>query len=157
MIGWLIGIGGAMLALGALGAYELAYVGGLPIGWIRVRRVGGLLMEVHLADQWEKMRRAAAAEGIKLVANSGFRRMGEQVRLFAESLLPGATFLAAKPGFSNHQSGTAIDIDTGGGVGSKTHNWLLANSERFGFRNTGLKFSKPEPWHFDFYPALIQV
>jgi zinc D-Ala-D-Ala carboxypeptidase len=55
---------------------------------------------------------------------------------------------AARPGHSEHQLGTTIDVE-GGGV------WLADNAWRFGFvmsyppaRSPAYTCYKPEPWHF---------
>ena len=51
--------------------------------------------------------------------------------------------LAAKPGFSNHQSGSALDIAL---VYDGAYAWLKKHAQRFGFRRT----VPGEPWHWEF-------
>lgn len=45
----------------------------------------------------------------------------------------------ARPGHSNHQTGTAIDFANTRGA----WNWLKRNATQFGFKNYA-----PEPWHY---------
>ena len=53
--------------------------------------------------------------------------------------------LAAKPGYSNHQSGHALDLNARDpAVGA----WLRAHAHEYGFRNT----IASEPWHWEYWP-----
>ncbi|MBP9827456.1 M15 family metallopeptidase, partial [Candidatus Saccharibacteria bacterium] len=53
----------------------------------------------------------------------------------------------AKPGYSNHESGEAIDITINGSTiksrSSEAFQWLSANAGRFGLKNL-----PSEPWHW---------
>lgn len=51
---------------------------------------------------------------------------------------------AAKPGCSNHQQGTAVDIGGLGGYGTASYNWFANNAARYGFYNK----VKGEYWHW---------
>jgi len=85
------------------------------------------------------MKRAADAAGIYLGLNSGFRTMAEQQYLYGCYLSGRCNGgnLAARPGYSNHQSGTAVDVTTSGR--------LAANASRFGFVRT----VPSEAWHYE--------
>src|SRR6185436_12849709 len=49
---------------------------------------------------------------------------------------------AARPGYSNHQSGTALDLNaSASGVGT----WLTRNASRYGFTRT----VPDEAWHYE--------
>ena len=90
---------------------------------------------------------AAAAEGVDIALNSGFRSYPEQKLLhdgFTRGL-PGFN-QAARPGFSKHQNGIAFDIAVAGGDGNPTYDWLKREATRFGFVRTVSK----EPWHWEF-------
>ena len=52
---------------------------------------------------------------------------------------------AARPGFSNHQIGRALDID----LDSDSRAWLGAHARAHGFYRT----VKGEPWHWEFLGA----
>ncbi len=56
--------------------------------------------------------------------------------------------LAAKPGYSNHQSGTAVDEPVASNPKKKP--WLARNALHFNFVAT----VKSEDWHFDHNPKL---
>jgi LAS superfamily LD-carboxypeptidase LdcB len=83
---------------------------------------------------------------------SAFRDMGTQERLYA-AFLAGTGNLAAKPGFSNHQSGIAVDIEVGRSFVSREYLWLDSHAHEYGFINTGKTFqTQQEPWHWEFLP-----
>ncbi len=100
---------------------------------------------------------AASQDGSPLSATSSFRTMAHQQQLYADSDGSGNV---ARPGYSNHQNGTAIDFsDMGfedGASGSRGDcsdrntddssgwTWMFENAERFGYSQ--LSF---ESWHWD--------
>lgn len=107
------------------------------------------ILEVEAANAFREMHAAAARDGIELRVNSSFREMKEQKNLFYKK---GSKF-AAKPGFSNHQSGTAVDIaNTELYIPVKcnqkcptlTYWWLKRNAHLFGFYQT----VPHERWHW---------
>lgn len=107
---------------------------------ICVVTVEGKLIEVNTARAYEAMRNAARAAGISISLTSGFRTMDQQRYLY-NLYLSGRGNLAARPGYSNHQSGLALDL--GRGPGGQT--WLDRNASRYGFRRT----VPSEPWHWE--------
>lgn len=109
---------------------------------------------------------AAAADGLKLMVLSSYRSYQDQVRTFEywvrQEGLEAAERESARPGYSQHQLGTAVDIANEGVSYSLVEEfgataegrWLEANAHRFGFilsyprdkeAITGYKY---EPWHF---------
>ncbi len=97
---------------------------------------------------------AAAADGVDITLNSGFRSYPEQKHLhdgFTRGL-PGFN-TAAKPGFSKHQNGIAFDIAVAGGDGNPTYEWLKRQATRFGFVRT----VSGEPWHWEFDEPRAQA
>ena len=138
-------------------------------------------MRADAADSFNQMCKAAAADNIKLVANSGFRTQADQIRIYDDRFVnkhpyPQASFktpkaqrvkniltpngmskgTAAYPGFSNHQGGTAVDIEvvtTGAGTRyevaalDERFKWLSKNADKYGFNNAE-GFSVNEPWHW---------
>lgn len=131
------------------GRRATGYVNGVPRR-IRVVPLEGSLVEVRTAKAYLKMKSAAARDGINLDVVSGFRTMDEQRRLYNGWInrLPGFN-PAAPPGFSNHQSGIALDLNTQGvsqSVGTgPVYNWLARNAGRFGFGRI-----PSEHWHWEF-------
>jgi D-alanyl-D-alanine carboxypeptidase len=92
---------------------------------------------------------AAARDGVTLRPNSGYRSYAEQKRTFRR--LAASPGLAARPGHSEHQLGTTVDIDGDRG-------WLADNAWRFGFvlsypdeRSPELTCYPSEPWHYRYF------
>ena len=112
---------------------------------ITVVTVDGNPVESATADAFLTMAKAAEADGVVLRINSGFRTMAEQQYLYhcyvTHSCNSGN--LAAQPGYSNHQSGHAIDINTGGGALT----WLNAHGASHGFART----VPSETWHWEWW------
>lgn len=118
------------------------------------------------ARAWERMRAAAARDGIGLVPVSGFRSIARQTRIIRQKLAAGKTIGAilryiAAPGCSEHHTGRAIDIATtrrqeldAAFARTREFRWLARHALRFGFtlsyprRNPhGIGY---EPWHWCF-------
>jgi D-alanyl-D-alanine carboxypeptidase len=102
-------------------------------------------VERSTANAYLAMRDAAAAEGVHIRIVSGFRSMAEQEHLYQcyTTCSCNDCNLAARPGYSNHQSGTALDLnrhDPG------VLDWLRAHANGFGFYET----VPSEPWHWDY-------
>ena len=98
----------------------------------------GELISASIAEQFDRLDAAAKAAGIDLQFTSAYRSYDEQVRLW-NLYQSGQGNIAARPGQSNHQSGTAIDFTNTPGAWA----WLKANAPKFGFHNF-----PPEPWHY---------
>lgn len=116
---------------------------------------------------FEKMATAAKAEGIELVAFSGFRSYEYQKTLYDRYVSrdgkDAADRYSARPGHSEHQTGLAFDIGekdredlwlTSDFGETKAGQWLAQNSHKFGFI---LRYPKGkesitgfmhESWHF---------
>jgi hypothetical protein len=107
---------------------------------IKVVHVGGKPVAKATGHAFLKMQKAAHEAGVRLSLTSGFRTMAEQKRLYncyrTKSCNNGN--LAAKPGYSNHQNGLALDVSTS--------TWLARNASRFGFVRT----VKKEAWHYEY-------
>jgi D-alanyl-D-alanine carboxypeptidase len=157
---------------------ELIETRGLPLcaepHALEIAEVGDDGREYRLtptaATAWRTMKAAAAAEGVVLKLISAFRSIDRQVEILREKLAEGETVeeilsASAPPGYSEHHTGRAIDIDTDGVAPleiefERTHAfaWLLKNAARFGF---ALSFPKGnrygyqyEPWHW-FYAGTV--
>jgi hypothetical protein len=108
---------------------------------IEVINIGGKPASKPTGDAFLKMQKAADAAGVKLTINSGFRTMAEQQHLYSCYQTGNCNNgnLAARPGYSNHQSGRALDLSTS--------SWLVNNAARFGFKRT----VPSEAWHYEFF------
>ncbi len=108
---------------------------------IELVRIDGKAVAKKSAGPFLQMRESARRAGVSIYVVSGFRTMAEQQALWARYGSP----RAARPGYSNHQSGTAFDLNTSG-FGGSVYNWLTGNAGRYGFQRT-VSF---EPWHWEY-------
>ena len=134
----------------------LAYVNGAPL-----RKDAA----VALGQMAAAMKKAGAGT---LWLNSGYRSYATQVVVHDRDVrmlgLIAGEKLAARPGYSEHQTGLAADVSALGQgcqiqvcfAKTKAGKWLAANSWQYGFvlryengltPTTGYQF---EPWHFRF-------
>ncbi len=117
---------------------DTAYVNASPRP-ISVITIGGMAVSRATGHAFLAMQHAADAAGVSLQITSGFRTMAEQQYLYhcyqTRSCNNGN--LAARPGYSNHQSGLALDLTTSA--------WLANNAARFGFVRT----VPSESWHYE--------
>ena len=116
------------------------------------------------AAAWEKMREAAACDGLVLLPLSGFRSVRRQTKIIREKLAAGQPIaailrLVAAPGYSEHHTGRALDVGSPDDISLDEHfartaafRWLQRHAGRFGFylsyprRNPhGIAY---EPWHW---------
>ena len=91
---------------------------------------------------------AAAAVGIVLHVNSGWRSTSHQQRLFDDAVeLYGsdeeAARWVARPGTSVHESGDAVDVGPEAGA-----EWLSGHGAAYGL----CRIYDNEPWHFELRP-----
>ncbi|MFZ6177151.1 D-alanyl-D-alanine carboxypeptidase family protein [Nannocystis pusilla] len=124
---------------------DTGYTSGNPFE-ITVVHIDGRPVEKSTANAYWVMREAAAAAGVDMHINSGFRTMEEQEYLYGCYINCNCNScnLAAKPGYSNHQSGHALDINT---ATPGVYNWLAANGGAYGFTET----VPGEPWHWEWW------
>src|ERR1041385_1424799 len=87
----------------------IGYVNGKKIK-IEVVDVDGIAVEQRTARAFATRAAAASEDGTELQLTSGFRTNERQAELYDEYLHDSGV-LAAKPGYSNHQSGRALDIN----------------------------------------------
>ncbi|MBL8956198.1 MAG: M15 family metallopeptidase [Myxococcaceae bacterium] len=108
--------------------------------------IDGYPVEKTTGNAYAVMQAAAAAAGVPLRINSGFRTPQQQQYLYScyVNCNCNSCNLAAAPGYSNHQSGTALDLNTANGA---VFSWLNGNAARFGFRRT----VPSEPWHWEYF------
>ena len=132
-----------------------AWSGGAFIGQIELAAIVDSKLEIErvalsTVGPYKDLVAAAAGDGIVVTLNSGFRSYGEQKLLFDgfQKGLPNFN-QAARPGFSNHQNGSAFDLPVAGGDGNPTYEWLKRHATSFGFVRT----VTGEPWHWEFDEA----
>ncbi|PKQ14766.1 MAG: hypothetical protein CVT68_10160, partial [Actinobacteria bacterium HGW-Actinobacteria-8] len=113
---------------------------------ITVVRVDGKPVELDTANAYLVMAQAAESDGVQLRIVSGFRTYAQQAYLYGCYVNCNCNNcnLAASPGYSNHQSGHALDLNTGApGVLA----WLNTHGATYGFTRT----VPSESWHWEWW------
>lgn len=102
---------------------------------------------------------AAANQGLDIYFSSGFRSYETQVRIYGSYVdsygKESADTFSSRPGYSEHQTGLAIDVNTidDSFAGTPEAEWLAKHAHEYGFiirypkgkeSITGYKY---EPWH----------
>lgn len=145
----------------------------LPLDYVPAALVpvdgGTIELRPEAADALAALRAAAASAGITPTLISGYRSAERQDEVYAgwaSSMgVAGADEVSARPGYSEHQTGLAVDL------GSSTRpecdleqcfaetaegQWLAVHAEDFGFvvrytpANSGRTGYRPEGWHLRF-------
>ncbi len=118
------------------------------------------------AEAWFRLRDAARADGIVLEIVSAFRDLESQSEIVRDKIRRGMPFetlftLSAPPGYSEHHTGRALDLNTPGCepreapfADTAAYRWLGDNAQHFGFtlsyppgNSSGFIH---EPWHWYF-------
>jgi hypothetical protein len=110
--------------------------GGGYAGPLEYRQGEGMRPDVAAA--YDRMAAAAAADGVSLLINDGFRSDAEQAELWAANPDPR---WVAPPGTSLHRCATELDLGPDAAYG-----WLAANAGHFGF----VQRYSWEAWHYGF-------
>ena len=126
------------------------YVGGKgsPITIREIPGAPGYYLQSSPVDVWsafQRLKTAAVNAGNAVTVNSAFRTMAKQSALYAD-YMAGRGNKAARPGYSKHQNGTAIDLAVKQG---DLLSWLRSNASAYGFFETVLG----ENWHWEYDPA----
>lgn len=118
-------------------------------------------MVAPAAAALKKMFAAAARDGVKLETVSGFRGINYQTGLIRRKLKNGmsiqkALTINAVPGYSEHQTGCAVDLTTpgvpaadGSFAQSKAFAWLRKHGAEYGFH---LSFPPGNPYGYEYEP-----
>ncbi|MBR8834664.1 MAG: D-alanyl-D-alanine carboxypeptidase family protein [Stigonema ocellatum SAG 48.90 = DSM 106950] len=120
----------------------------------------GQMLHQDAAKAFLDMRQAAQIDGINLTPLSGFRSRNQQKYLFYEvakqrgQTLEQRAKVSAPPGYSQHHTGLAIDVNSldPSFASTKAFTWLQNNAKNFNF---SLSFKENnsqdvsfEPWHW---------
>lgn len=129
----------------------------------------GTGLENETQEAFNKLVAAAKLDGININIQSGFRSYDTQSRIYNRHVTTysqaEADTYSARPGHSEHQTGTAMDLNW---INEKLEEradgkWLFANAYKYGFilrypkgkdNETGYMY---EPWHYRYVgPELAQ-
>ena len=119
-------------------------------------------------NEWfNKLTQDAAKEGLNIYFSSGFRSYNYQKQLY-DSYVNGygqasADTFSARPGYSEHQTGLAIDVNSVDDSfrGTPEAIWLADNCYKYGFiirypeGKEGITGYKYEPWHIRYVGSEI--
>lgn len=118
---------------------------------------GGILPEV--TNAFANMQAQAAQQGLRIYISSGFRNYNRQVRLYDYYIKrdgkAAADTFSARPGYSEHQTGLTVDLNSINDSFSRTPEakWVAEHAHEYGFivrfpqgkeAITGYKY---ESWH----------
>ncbi|HEY1549362.1 MAG TPA: D-alanyl-D-alanine carboxypeptidase family protein [Kofleriaceae bacterium] len=109
---------------------------------IKIVDVDGKDVETHTAKAFRVMQKAAHRAGVKLAIRSGFRSFKKQAELYKD-YRKGRGNLAAPPGYSNHESGRALDLYV---TDHHAYDWLREHASTYGFHRT----VPGEAWHWEY-------
>lgn len=110
-------------------------------------------------EEFKKMVDDAKDDGIKFYAESAYRTYSFQDNLYKEYVVSygqaKADTFAARPGYSEHQLGTSLDIANTWTIkeDSKEYKWIDENGYKYGFifrykeKNENITGYKAESWH----------
>ncbi len=110
-------------------------------------------------NNYYQMFKKAKEENINLIIYSAYRTYQKQYDLYYTVYNKDDNY-SAKPGFSEHHTGLALDISdsvhglTNNLASSNTYKWLINNSYKFGFilrypkDKENITMYNYEPWHF---------
>lgn len=131
------------------------------------------LLVPQAASAWRSLKQAAREDGIAVELVSAFRNVERQAGIIRAKLAKGMAIdtiltLSAPPGYSEHHTGRAVDINTPGCEATEepfehtdAFRWLTQHARRFRFtlsypRGNSLGFIY-EPWHWCYQPAGMEA
>ena len=112
-------------------------------------------------DAFVVMAEAAREDGIELLANSGFRSVWYQRKIFSRYMAEGRTWddlvrYVAPPGYSEHMLGESVDLHPSNWrfASTEAYQWLRENANRYHFYETYPEVSRRgfpwEAWHWKY-------
>lgn len=129
------------------------------------------MLRSEAAAQFNALVAAAAAEQITIGATSGYRSYAAQISTYQHWIavngsVAAADQVSARAGYSEHQTGLAVDVSSGGCsldcfAGAAAYGWMKRNAYRYGFIEryppglTGITGYSPEAWHYRYVGVSI--
>jgi zinc D-Ala-D-Ala carboxypeptidase len=127
-----------------------------PPDLLRVEVAGtAIRLRAFVFPDLDALLEAAASDGVTITVTSGYRSFSRQSQVLAATVASrgqaDAELWAAKPGHSEHQLGTTVDLSGG-------DDWLRERAWEFGFvmsypaqRSPAWTCYAPEPWHYRYF------
>lgn len=137
-----------------------------PESWTppKLESSGGAAMVPEASEALARMRAAAADAGVRISVGSGYRAYGFQQSIYSDYVSRWgsgrADRFSARPGYSEHQTGWAVDVF--GSIGCRLKEcfadepageWVAAHGHEYGFivrypqATEDVTGYKHEPWH----------
>lgn len=132
-----------------------------------VTTINGAIIPLEIKPKLEALLNAAKKDGVSITVAVGIRTFLKQYLIRKAYVIdktkkddenylltaPSTAFspLAAKPGYSKHQNGSAIDFNlTGMPVQYK---WMIENAVKYGF----IRVIPSEIWHYEYIPSITDT
>ena len=139
-----------------------------------ITNVNGFALKAEASAALDQLAQAAAAEGVYLAISSAYRSYLGQQNTYNEYLgilgEGGADLRAARPGYSEHQLGLAVDLDDGngclvsvcfadnpGGIWLATHAWEYGFVLRYPLGSEAITGYEFEPWHYRYVGTEVST
>lgn len=135
--------------------------------------VNGYLVSAKAAPHLRDMLAAAAAQGLTMSLTSSYRSYANQITTYngwvaTNGSAEAADTVSARPGYSEHQTGLAVDLGTSGCAlecfaGTPHYAWLQQNAASYGFiqryhaGHEGTTGYSPEAWHYRYVGSQIAL
>ncbi|MFZ1487762.1 M15 family metallopeptidase [Candidatus Saccharibacteria bacterium] len=135
--------------------------------------VEGFFVRQEMAGQLTSLLSTIRSTGATISLTSAFRSYDNQIATYNEGVnITGTTALAdstrARPGYSEHQTGLAIDVKAGNCAlecfaSTPAYTWLQAHAAEYGFIEryqqgmTPITGYSPEPWHWRYVGRTVAL
>lgn len=144
-----------------------------PLSWAPtdLTAISGHQMRTIAAQHMADMINAATADNAGFSLTSGYRSYTDQQSVYQQWVqVNGSTAeadtVSARPGYSEHQTGLAADLETPGCAlecfaTSKAYDWLSQHAAEYGFIRrypdglSAITGYAPEPWHWRYVGTTI--
>lgn len=144
-----------------------------PLDWQPddLTAVNGWYLRAEAANRLQTMMDAAAAAGQPLTITSAYRSYTDQAATYADWIRvkgtqAAADSLSARPGYSEHQTGLAVDFKANGCAlecfaATPQYAWLAAHAAEYGFIRrypdglTSITGYEPEAWHWRYVGSTV--
>lgn len=132
--------------------------------------VYGAVISAKASDAFTALYNAAATAGQPIRVTSSYRSYSTQVNTYnywvSVSGTVGADTYSARPGYSEHQTGLAVDIAAGGCAldcfgSTSQYQWMLANAANYGFiqryyaGSEAITGYSAEEWHYRYVGEAV--
>lgn len=130
----------------------------------------GFYLSAKAAPSFNSMMDAAASAGFSMKLTSSYRSYSDQVSTYAywvnQSGVAGADTYSARPGYSEHQTGLAFDIESGGCAlncfgTTAAYGWMQAHAAEYGFiqryyaGQESVTGYEAEEWHYRYVGTTV--